>query len=166
MRELETQPADDEIGRCHICTQTLATRDDLSKHLMEAHGARALKALNELAERYGKQFPDLAPVGGLMDSTDGALGTRSLMRSGVGWDVIRTGRTVRIDVNAGVDISEDAGTAIIAASMEHMLDEDVSVIQLDGSALVPRPPKGLTPIVAALELLAERYGKELIVGPI
>jgi hypothetical protein len=125
-----------------------------------------MKALNELAERHGKQFPDLAPAGGLTDSTNGALGTRSLMRSGVGWDVIRTGRTVRIDVNAGVDISEDAGTAIIAASMEHLLDEDVSVIQLDGSALVPHPPKGLTPIVAALELLAERYGKELIVGPI
>ena len=45
-----------EIGRCYICVQTFATQDDLSKHLMEAHAARALKALNELAERYGKQF--------------------------------------------------------------------------------------------------------------
>jgi hypothetical protein len=48
------------------------------------------------------------------------------MRSGVGWEVTRTGRTVRIDVTAGLDISEDASTAIIAATMEHLLDEDVS----------------------------------------
>jgi hypothetical protein len=87
------------------------------------------------------------------------------MRSGVGWDVIRTGRTVRVDFNAGGDISEDAGAAILAATMEHLLDEDVRWVQLDGSALNPDPPKGLTPVVTALEQLAERYGKELIVGP-
>jgi hypothetical protein len=88
------------------------------------------------------------------------------MRSGVGWDVTRAGRTVRIDVNAGADISEDATTAIIAATMEHLLDEDVSVVQLDGSALGPDPPKGFAATVATLELLSERYGKDLIVGPI
>jgi hypothetical protein len=100
------------------------------------------------------------------DSTNWASGNGSLMRSGVGWDVIRTGRTVRVDLNAGVEISEQAQTAIIAATTEHLLDEDVRWVQLDGSALEPDPPKGSTPVVTALEQLAERYGKELIVGPI
>jgi hypothetical protein len=45
------------------------------------------------------------------------------MRSGVGWGVTRTGRTVRIDVNGGLDGSEDASTAIIAATVDHLLDE-------------------------------------------
>jgi hypothetical protein len=85
------------------------------------------------------------------------------MRSGVGWDVTRTGGTVRIDVNAGLDISEDAGSTIIAATMEHLLDEDVSVVQLDGSAIGAAFPKELGETVAALELLAERYRKEFIV---
>lgn len=88
------------------------------------------------------------------------------MRSGVGWDVTRTGQTVRIDVNAGLDNSEDASTAISAATVEHLLDEDVRVVQLDGSALGPDLPKGLAAAVAALKLLAERYGKELIVASI
>ena len=80
----------------------------------------------------------------------------------------RTGRIVRIEVTAGLDISEDACTAIIAATMEHLLDEDVSVVQLDldGSALGPDLPKGFAAAVGTLELLAERYGKELMVGPI
>jgi hypothetical protein len=43
------------------------------------------------------------------------------------------GRTVRIDLEAGVDISDEARTAMIAATMEHLLDEDVSVVRLDGS---------------------------------
>jgi len=88
------------------------------------------------------------------------------MRSGAGWDVTRTGRTVRVDLNAGSDISEDASTAIIAATMEHLLDEDVTHVQLDGSALGPDLPKGLAAAVVELERLAERYGKELIIGPI
>lgn len=29
------------------------------------------------------------------------------MTSGAGWDVTRTGRTVRINLNAGSDVSED-----------------------------------------------------------
>jgi hypothetical protein len=88
------------------------------------------------------------------------------MRSGVGWDVTRTGRTVRIEVNGGLDSSEDARTAIIAATMEHLLDEDVSVVQFNGSALGPDLPKGLAAAVAALELLTRRYGKQLVVGPV
>jgi hypothetical protein len=85
------------------------------------------------------------------------------MRSGVGWDVTRTGRTVRIDVNGGLDISEDASTAIFAATIEHLLDEDVGVVLLDGSALGPVFPNELGETVALLEPLAERYGKEFIV---
>ncbi len=88
------------------------------------------------------------------------------MRSGVGWDVTRTGRTVRIDLSAGVDISDDVTTAILAATMQHLLDEDVSVVQLDGAALGPDLPEGFAAAVVELELLADRYGKELIVGPI
>jgi hypothetical protein len=57
-----------------------------------------------------------------------------------------------------VDISEDASAAILAATLEHLLDVDVRWVQLDGSALDPDPPKGVTPVVTALEQLAERYG--------
>jgi hypothetical protein len=51
---------------------------------------------------------------------------------------------VRIDINTEADLSEDATTAILGATMA----------------------KGLAAAVVGLELLAERYGKELIVGPI
>ena len=91
------------------------------------------------------------------------------MRSGVGWDITRTGRTVRIDISEEVDISEDATTAILAATIEHLLDADVSVVQLDGSALDPDLqflPNGLAAAVTELERLADRYGKVLIIGPI
>jgi uncharacterized C2H2 Zn-finger protein len=40
MSEHETQFGDDEVGRCHICAQVFDTQEDLSKHLMEAHGGR------------------------------------------------------------------------------------------------------------------------------
>ena len=50
--------------------------------------------------------------------------------------------------------------------MEHLLDEDVSVVELDGSALGTAFPNELVEAVAALELLAERYGKKFIVAPI
>ena len=90
------------------------------------------------------------------------------VRSVVGWDVTRTGRTVRIDIVAEVDMSEEATTAILAAAMEHLLDDDVSVVQVDGSALdpdLPDLPIGLAATVTELELLADRYGKRLMVGP-
>ena len=88
------------------------------------------------------------------------------MRSGIGWDVTRTAGTVRIDVNEGLDNSEDASGAILAATMEHLLDEEVSVVQLDGSALGTDFPNELGETVAALEMLAERCGNKFVVGPI
>ena len=88
------------------------------------------------------------------------------MRSGAAWAVSRTGRTVRIDVTAGLDVREDESTAILAATMEHLLDEDVSVVELDGSALGTAFPNELVEAIAALELLAERYGKKFMVAPI
>jgi hypothetical protein len=88
------------------------------------------------------------------------------MRSGAGWVVTRTGRTVRIDLNAGLDTSEDATTAIIAATLEHLLDKDVSEVQIDGSALGQDLPGAFPPALAKLAQLAERYNKDLIVGPI
>ena len=78
----------------------------------------------------------------------------------------RTGRTVRIDLNGGLDSSEDVRTAMIAATVEHLLDEDVGVVQLDGSALGPDLPKEVAAAVAELELLTERYGKKFMVGPL
>ena len=38
MSGLGSQEGDGEIGRCHICAQTFATQEELSKHLIEAHG--------------------------------------------------------------------------------------------------------------------------------
>jgi len=40
MSEMETQSGDAEVGRCHICAQVFDTQEDLSKHLMEAHGGK------------------------------------------------------------------------------------------------------------------------------
>ena len=40
MREIESQESDDEIGGCHICAQTFSTEEELSRHLLEAHGGR------------------------------------------------------------------------------------------------------------------------------
>jgi len=88
------------------------------------------------------------------------------VRSGVGWDVTRIGRSVRISIDGRFYIPEDASTAIVAATMEHLLDEHVSIVQLDGSALGPDLLKGLAEAVTELELLAERYGKEFMVVPI
>lgn len=41
MMELETQQGEIEICRCHICIQTFTTREELTKHLREAHGGKA-----------------------------------------------------------------------------------------------------------------------------
>jgi hypothetical protein len=40
MSEGDTQQGDPEVGTCHICAQTFTTQEDLSKHLMEAHGGK------------------------------------------------------------------------------------------------------------------------------
>jgi uncharacterized C2H2 Zn-finger protein len=40
MSEREAQSGDTEVARCHICAQVFDTQNDLSKHLMEAHGGK------------------------------------------------------------------------------------------------------------------------------
>jgi hypothetical protein len=42
MSEHETQRAEVEIGRCHVCAQLFQTQEDLLRHLKEAHGVRSL----------------------------------------------------------------------------------------------------------------------------
>lgn len=82
------------------------------------------------------------------------------------WEVTRTGGTVRIDVKGAEDLSEADRNAMIAAAEELLVAENVSVVQLDGPALRPEQHRGLADTVRALELLAERHGKPLFVGPI
>jgi hypothetical protein len=36
MSERDTQRADPEVGRCHVCGQTFDSQVDLSKHLLDA----------------------------------------------------------------------------------------------------------------------------------
>jgi hypothetical protein len=38
MSDHETRLGDDEIGRCHVSAQVFDTQEELSKHLMDAHG--------------------------------------------------------------------------------------------------------------------------------
>jgi uncharacterized C2H2 Zn-finger protein len=40
--EHETELAEVEIGRCHICAQLFGNQEDLLKHLKVAHGVRSL----------------------------------------------------------------------------------------------------------------------------
>jgi len=40
--EHETQLAEVEIGRCHVCAQLFQTQEDLLRHLKEAHGVESL----------------------------------------------------------------------------------------------------------------------------
>jgi uncharacterized C2H2 Zn-finger protein len=42
MSERETQLAEVEIGRCHVCAQLFQTQEDLLRHLKEAHGVESL----------------------------------------------------------------------------------------------------------------------------
>jgi hypothetical protein len=42
MSEHETQLAEVEIGRCHVCAQLFQTQEDLLRHLKEAHGVESL----------------------------------------------------------------------------------------------------------------------------
>jgi hypothetical protein len=35
--ERATQHGDGEIGMCHVCGDTFATQEELSKHLIDAH---------------------------------------------------------------------------------------------------------------------------------
>jgi len=37
MSERETQRGDPEVSVCHVCGETFATQEELSKHLIEAH---------------------------------------------------------------------------------------------------------------------------------
>jgi hypothetical protein len=55
---------------------------------------------------------------------------------------------------------------MIVTTVEHLLDEEVSVVQLDGLALGPDLPKEVAAAIAEPELLADRYGKQFMVGQI
>ena len=42
MSEREMQQGDDETGVCHVCGQSFATQQELSKHLMDTHHEETL----------------------------------------------------------------------------------------------------------------------------
>lgn len=42
MTERDEQGGDEEIATCHMCGETFPTREELSKHLMEAHEGEGL----------------------------------------------------------------------------------------------------------------------------
>ena len=83
------------------------------------------------------------------------------------WDVSRTGGTVRVDLTRASNIADVDTEAIVAATEALLTDDEVSVVQLDGPVLEGAPAStGLPAAVGALEALADRYGKRLIVSPI
>ncbi|HET7308909.1 MAG TPA: hypothetical protein VFJ54_02165 [Actinomycetota bacterium] len=41
MSERTTQQGDAEVGTCHVCGDTFATQEELSKHLIDAHDGLA-----------------------------------------------------------------------------------------------------------------------------
>ena len=56
---------------------------------------------------------------------------------------------------------------MVAATEGLLIDDGVTVVQLDGPAVsVGRPSRGLADATRALEQLAEQHGKQLIIGPI
>lgn len=90
-----------------------------------------------------------------------------MMEPNVGWDVTRTGNTVRINVNHPSSISDADTDAMVAATEGLLIDDGVTVVQLDGSAVSGgRPSRGLADATRALERLAELHGKQLVIGPI
>ena len=42
MSDHESQLAEVEVGRCHICALLLPSEEELLKHLKEAHGVKSL----------------------------------------------------------------------------------------------------------------------------
>lgn len=64
------------------------------------------------------------------------------------------------------DVGADT-EAIVAATEALITDDEAMVVQLDGPALEDQlPPDGLSAAIAALQGLADRHGKRLIVSPI
>lgn len=49
MSERSTQKGDAEVGTCHVCGIVFATQEELSKHLIDAHGGLASDAHDGLA---------------------------------------------------------------------------------------------------------------------
>jgi hypothetical protein len=87
--------------------------------------------------------------------------------SGLGWEVRRDGGTVRVDINRATNISEVDVDAIVAEAEAILMNDGVSAIQIDGSALKSPNHRGLvSKLVQALDRLAQRHGKRLMATPI
>jgi hypothetical protein len=83
------------------------------------------------------------------------------------WDVTRTGATVRVDLVRASNVAEADTEAIVAATEALITDDEVMMVQLDGPVLEDDPPPdGLPAAIAALQGVADRYGKRLVVSPI
>jgi len=88
------------------------------------------------------------------------------MARNVEWDVTRSGRTVRIDVYAADDLSETDAHAMVAATEELLVDDEVNVVQMNGPVLKGRPPKRVAGVIRAMDDLAHKYGKPLTISPV
>ena len=82
------------------------------------------------------------------------------------WDVNRLGGTVHVDLSRAAYLSAEDTDAILTVT-ENLLDDDgVTILQLQGPVLGNSPPKGLARTLNALNLLADRYDKRLVIAPI
>ncbi len=90
-----------------------------------------------------------------------------MVQRDVKWQVIRLAGIVRIDLAEVTEITEADTDAMIAAAEELLAHDEVKVVRFNGPALTADdPPTGLRYAIQRLQELADRRGRELVVGPI
>jgi hypothetical protein len=82
------------------------------------------------------------------------------------WDISRTGGTVSVDLSRIESLSRTDVDAIVAETEKLLPDDAVSIVEVNTSLGNRSPPSGLALTLKALNILAENYGKPLIVSPI
>ena len=82
------------------------------------------------------------------------------------WHVTRSEQTVRVDLTRAANLSKAETSAMLGAAEDLLGHGRVTVLELD----VPESSRwthgGLIWVFHALDQLATRYGKRLVVGPI
>jgi hypothetical protein len=81
------------------------------------------------------------------------------------WHVTRSEQTVRVDLTRAANLSKAETSAMLGAAEDLLGHGRVTVLELD----VPKSGRwtegGLIWVFHALDQLATRYGKRLVVGP-
>ena len=82
------------------------------------------------------------------------------------WDVTRSEQTVRVDLTRTANLSKAETSAILGAAEDLLAHGRVTVLELDVPESSRWTQGGLIWVFHALDQLATRYKKRLVVGPI